>query len=69
LTLDTGRLENRLWRYFASDVQLAPYWQPELSVEPFLIDLSDFKHAVREGSFNHTLYIALVGLALLRGLI
>ena len=66
---DTGRLENRLWGYFASDVEYDPNWQPEISVESILMDLDKFKLAVREGSFNHALHVALVGLAQLRGLI
>jgi len=69
LAPDTGRLENRLWGYFASNVERAPNWQPEMSVESFLMDLNKFKFAVREGSFDHALHVALVGLALLRGLI
>jgi 8-oxo-dGTP pyrophosphatase MutT (NUDIX family) len=69
LAPDTGRLENRLWGYFASDVEHAPNWQPEMSVESFLMDLDQFKLAVREGSFNNALHVALVGLAQFRGLI
>jgi len=66
---DTGRLENRLWGYLASDVEHDPNWQLESSVEPLHMSLCDFKHAVRDGSFNHALHKTLVAVALLRGLI
>jgi len=69
LAPDTGRLENRLWGYFAGDVTHDPNWKPESDVEPFLMGLDEFKAAVRAGCFDHALHVALVGLALLRGLI
>lgn len=69
LAPDTGRLENRLWGYFASDVEHDPSWRAETGVEPFLMDRGEFKWAVGNGNFDHALHVALVGLALLRGLI
>lgn len=66
---DSGRLENRLWGYFAAEVTHDPNWTSESGVEPFLMGLDEFKAAVRAGGFDHALHVALVGLALLRGLI
>jgi 8-oxo-dGTP pyrophosphatase MutT (NUDIX family) len=69
LTPDTGRLENRFYGYFAGDVIPDPDWREEIGVEQSLMKLDEFKLAVRDGGFDHALHIALVGLALLGGLI
>ena len=63
---DTGRLENRFWCYFirAEEVQ---GWRPEAGVERVLVTRAALRQAILDGSFDHALHIALVGLALLRG--
>ena len=69
LAPDTGRLENRLFGYFAGEVLHDQTWQKEIGVESSSLNLDEFKAAVGAGGFNHALHVALVGLALLRGLI
>ena len=63
---DTGRLENRFWCYFVR-AEAAAGWKPESSVERLLVTRGDLRRAILDGSFDHALHIALVGLAVLRG--
>ncbi|MBI1207577.1 MAG: NUDIX domain-containing protein [Azospirillum sp.] len=66
---DVGRLCNRLWCYFAPDVRPMEAWQPEPGVEVVLKDKGEFLADVAEGRFLIGLHLALVGVALARGLI
>lgn len=66
---DTGRLENRLWCYFAPNIRPAAGWTAEDGVRAEMMDLTDLKHAVTEGRMIHALHIAIIGMAALRGLI
>jgi ADP-ribose pyrophosphatase len=63
---DTGRLENRFWCYFI-DAEEIQGWEPEVNVERVLITRGKLRQAILDGSFDHALHIALVGLAVLRG--
>jgi ADP-ribose pyrophosphatase len=69
LVTDTGRLENRLWGFFADDVAPVAGWRPETGVEPVRMPAPAFLEAVGDGGFDHALHVALVGLARLRGLL
>ena len=66
---DTGRLENRLWCYFAPDLSPADTWSAEAGVRAELMPLTDFKAAILDGRMVHALHIAIVGLAVMRGLV
>lgn len=71
LVPDTGRLENRLWGYFAGDVfaeyDLAKQLDP--SVELVMYSIAEMFSALEDGRFDHALHIAIVGLAVLKGFI
>lgn len=66
---DPGRLENRLWGYMvrvhSRDV---PTWQPEPGVERVLVSRGQLRELILGGQFDHALHIALIGLAMMRGL-
>lgn len=66
---DSGRLENRLWCYFALEVEQDPLqrWHPEPGVEPVLMSGEKLKQAVVDGEFVHALHIAVICLAIIRG--
>jgi ADP-ribose pyrophosphatase len=66
---DTGRLENRLWCFFASDARAAAgtAWSPEEGVEPFLVSVRELFDMVSSGQFDHALNVAAIGLALAKG--
>ncbi len=63
---DTGRLENRYWCYFAS-ARPVHHWRPEAGVERVMFTPTQLQTAVLDGTFDHALHVALVGLAVLRG--
>ena len=65
---DTGRLENRLWAFFAkasSNVDVD--WLPEEGVESILVSRSQLREMICDGDFNHALHVSLIGLALTKG--
>ncbi len=65
---DTGRLENRLWGFFAEVSESAlPGWRAETGVELILVTRAKLKQMILDGEFNHALHVALVGLALAKG--
>ena len=64
---DSGRLENRLWAFLATDVEPIADWRPEDGVERILADRAELLAAITEGRFTHALHIAIVGLALAAG--
>jgi ADP-ribose pyrophosphatase len=64
---DTGRLENRFWAYFASDVMRLANASAEPNVDLHLVPLRDLPRYIAEGRFAHALHIAAVGLAAMRG--
>lgn len=66
LSPDTGRLENRLWCYFANvEATEIPAWKPEPGVERLLVERRELKDWVLSGRFDHALHVALIGLAVL----
>ena len=66
---DSGRLENRVWCYFTTDVRRvrAGVWTPEPDVEVILMDKAALRAAIYRGDFKHAMHIATIGLALMRG--
>ena len=69
LHADTGRLSNRLHGFLGKQVRPLPDWRPEDDVIRELIDLDRFLELIATGRFLQALHIALVGLALTRGLL
>lgn len=63
---DTGRLENRFWCFFMH-AETAREWKPEPGVERVLVSRGELQQAILDGTFDHALHIALVGLAFLKG--
>ena len=68
LTPDSGRLENRLWCFFARvGPQSGEEWEPELGVESFLCSRNELRKWILDGQYDHALHVALIGLAVMRG--
>jgi ADP-ribose pyrophosphatase len=69
LAPDTGRLQNRLWCYYAGAVISDEYGasEPEAGIEMVLFTLPELRNAIMNGSFDHALHIGIIGLALLNG--
>ena len=64
---DSGRLENSLWAFLATDIEPVPGWRPEDGVERVLVDRAELLAVITNGRFTHALHIAIVGLALAAG--
>ncbi len=64
---DTGRLENRLWGFFAQQVEEVPNWAAEPGVERVHLNKNELVESIATGQFTAALHIALVGVARLRG--
>jgi ADP-ribose pyrophosphatase len=66
---DSGRLENRFWGFFAAGVVRESGWRAEEGVDPVLVPPAQLKADIISGEFSLALHIALVGLAVMKGLI
>lgn len=66
---DSGRLENRVWSYFATDIRRASAsaWSPESDIEVVMMDKTALRVAIDRGDFKHAMHIATIGLAIMRG--
>jgi ADP-ribose pyrophosphatase len=67
---DSARLENRLWAFFAPGVspEKSTAWQPDPQLECLLVSREELKEFVLDGRFEHALHLAVIGLAVVRGL-
>ena len=64
---DTGRLENRLWCFFARmRAQRVPDWSPEPGVEPVVVGKAEFQRAILDGEISAQ-HVAVIGMAVMRG--
>jgi ADP-ribose pyrophosphatase len=64
LAPDTGRLENRLWCFFASDLQRAPGHPGEPGIETIRCAKQDFFELIARVEFDHAQNLAALFLAL-----
>jgi ADP-ribose pyrophosphatase len=68
LYTDTGRIDNRMWCYFADDVRLqnnVP--EVEEGIERVVCPLADLKRMIVDGKFRHALHLAVLFMALSKG--
>jgi len=64
---DTGRLENKLWCFFASNILLASNWKQEAGINIQMVNTQELINQSLSGKFDHALHIAVVGLAMMNG--
>jgi ADP-ribose pyrophosphatase len=71
LTPDSGRMQNRLWCFFVSGARQTtdPAWKEEADVKTELVTLEQLKERIDKGELDHAPHLAIIGLALSRGLI
>lgn len=67
LAADTGRLENRIWAYFAPRAEPLAGARPEPGLEVVLLSKAEFKAAILSGEFDHALHVAIIAMALVKG--
>src|SRR6185437_549137 len=63
---DNGRLGNRIWNCFAEGVVKAGV-EPEAGIEVQAYDIAELLQMTAEGTFDHSLHVAALLLAQLRG--
>ncbi len=63
---DTGRLDNKLWGFFAPEVEEIGSWSPEPGLERIMMRREDLISAVISGEFTVAMHVALIGLAVLK---
>lgn len=64
---DTGRLSNRMWCYFSSNVKpCRPAQVPEVGIELIICNQSDLIKHIVELQFDHALHLAAILLAILK---
>lgn len=68
LAPDTGRLENRMWCFFAAVQERPdPSWVPEGGVTAEFFSKARLRAAIVSGEFDHALHLGVIGLALAGG--
>lgn len=69
LVPDTGRLANRLWCFFAPNVRPSAEATPEEGLELVVCSQTEFVEHITEGRLDHALNLAVILLAMLKGLL
>ena len=64
---DTGRLGNRIYTCFASGVRRVPESTPEEGIEVLTWSVDELSRAIKDGTFDHSLHVAGVLIAILHG--
>lgn len=66
---DSGRLENKLWAYYAKvKATESNLWEKEDGIDLVLFSNQEFKRLICNGQFNHAIHLGVIGLAMTRGL-
>ncbi len=64
---DVGRLGARVWYFFASSVRPVENWKPEQGVEVLTYSMEELTRAITDGVFDHSLHVAALVPAILKG--
>jgi ADP-ribose pyrophosphatase len=64
---DAGRLETRIWNFFAPDVKPAAGRDPEEGIEVCLFSKAELRDLIVSGQFDHALHVALLLPAMMAG--
>jgi ADP-ribose pyrophosphatase len=68
LIADSARLENQIWCFHARPVVASAGWHPEPGVASRLVTKQELRDLVINGAFDHAPHLAILGMAVLRGL-
>ena len=70
LAPDTGRLENRLWGFMIqTGNDVSKDWEQEAGIELMMVSRLELREWIVNGKFDHALHIALIGMAVIQGLL
>lgn len=67
LTVDNGRMTNRIWHFVATGLERVELHVPEEGVEVLTYSMPQLRTAIAEGEFDHALHTAGLLQAVLRG--
>ncbi len=67
MTVDNGRMTNRIWHFVARGLHRAESWIAEEGIEQLSLSLPELRDAMMRGEFDHALHIAGFLQALLAG--
>jgi ADP-ribose pyrophosphatase len=69
LSPDTGRLENRLWCYFAPEAEpMGGDWRPEPGTERVILTKEELRQLIVSDQFDTVMHLGIIGLAMMKGL-
>ncbi len=65
---DTGRLENRLWAFYISNIELKYIPAPEKNdgIEVFIVSYAELLQMINTGRLNHALDLSVIALAIFK---
>jgi ADP-ribose pyrophosphatase len=64
LNTDVGRMANRMWCFWARDVQpIGAGWRPEAGIQVEVCSRPALRRYIEDGTFNHALHLAALMLA------
>jgi ADP-ribose pyrophosphatase len=58
MTVDNGRMTNRIWHFVARGLHRAESWIPEEGIEQLSFSLPELRESMMRGEFDHALHIA-----------
>ncbi len=58
MTVDNGRMTNRIWHFVARGLRRTENWIPEEGIEQVSFSLPELREAIVCGEFDHSLHIA-----------
>jgi ADP-ribose pyrophosphatase len=58
MTIDNGRMTNRIWHFAARGLRRVGNWIPEEGIEQLSFSLPELREAIVRGEFDHALHIA-----------
>jgi 8-oxo-dGTP pyrophosphatase MutT (NUDIX family) len=64
---DTGRLENRLYAFYACDCEFRGNFVAEPGIIPHYMDKTVFREMVNEGKITSAIFMAVLGHAIIQG--
>jgi ADP-ribose pyrophosphatase len=67
LTVDNGRIGNRIWHFVARGVRRAEGHSPEEGIELLTYSVPELRQAIVQGEFDHALHLAGLLQAMLQG--
>ena len=66
---NSGRLGNRMWTFFTRNAAPVPGWRPESGVDSLMVSVPELFDLALAGKFDHGPHLAMLGMAVIKGLL